>query len=544
MEADDVEKLLEASLRKVQQGEEGDGEKKTRDEGKGGEDRSLDDNRQVREDQRGDRDRERSEERGRHSRDRHGDRRGRRDYRERDNVDYDRDRDRGRDGGSRHRSRDYRGGRGHRRDYYDDRDRGSRKRYRSREPNSPPPRSRRRYDDDRPAPRKDRGGRRSPSPDDGKTPEERRREREMREIDKDLRTVFATQLPPKATDEELIKFFEQAGKVHNISVIRDKYTGRSKGLAYVEYSDKEYVPLALALSGLEFKRHRILVQASQAERNRVPEPVVEPNPKDSLSAFAIRIIIGNLDDRITERDLAHLTEPFGRVEKIELQREDSGKSKGFAYAEFKLTDAAKRCVTELNGAKLVGQTLKVGLFDNQGEESSHQPAVSAPLFPTGMAASELDDDGNRGFAMTSQTRAALMAKLGNTQVPMMVPPKPASAVPTLASAAPAPQQVPPELATSACLVLKNMFDPTEEEDPNFHLEVQEDVAEECKKFGKVLHIFVDKNSLGFVYLRMADHPSATRVAKNLHGRWFAKKMITAELLPEAIYKDRFPSAFT
>jgi RNA-binding protein 39 len=52
-------------------------------------------------------------------------------------------------------------------------------------------------------------------------------------------------------------------------------------------------------------------------------------------------------------------------------------------------------------------------------------------------------------------------------------------------------------------MLKNMFNPDKETDPNFHLEIQEEVAEEAKKFGDLKNAFVDKNSkLGQVYLKV------------------------------------------
>ncbi|XP_044961389.1 DEAD-box ATP-dependent RNA helicase 6-like isoform X2 [Hordeum vulgare subsp. vulgare] len=42
------------------------------------------------------------------------------------------------------------------------------------------------------------------------------------------------------------------------------------------------------------------------------------------------------------------------------------------------------------------------------------------------------------------------------------------------------------------LLLKNMFDPVVERDPDFDLDIRDDVQDECSKFGVVKHIFVDK----------------------------------------------------
>jgi RNA-binding protein 39 len=51
-----------------------------------------------------------------------------------------------------------------------------------------------------------------------------------------------------------------------------------------------------------------------------------------------------------------------------------------------------------------------------------------------------------------------------------------------------------------CLLLKNMFDASQQTEPNWVNEVAEDVREECSKFGAVLHVHVDKSSQVRVFL--------------------------------------------
>ncbi|KAG5406355.1 hypothetical protein IGI04_012474 [Brassica rapa subsp. trilocularis] len=63
-----------------------------------------------------------------------------------------------------------------------------------------------------------------------------------------------------------------------------------------------------------------------------------------------------------------------------------------------------------------------------------------------------------------------------------------------------PAVVDPVGAPSECLLLKNMFDPSTETEPEFDFDehIKEDVKDECSKFGELNHIFVDKNSIGFL----------------------------------------------
>ncbi|KAI3851618.1 hypothetical protein MKX03_028948, partial [Papaver bracteatum] len=80
-----------------------------------------------------------------------------------------------------------------------------------------------------------------------------------------------------------------------------------------------------------------------------------------------------------------------------------------------------------------------------------------------------------------------------------------------------------------------MFDPTSEYierlcyicrlNLDFDLDIKDDVQDEVSKFGTVKHIFVD--NAGYVYLRFDTKTSSMSAQRALHGRWFARKMITA-----------------
>ncbi len=97
----------------------------------------------------------------------------------------------------------------------------------------------------------------------------------------------------------------------------------------------------------------------------------------------------------------------------------------------------------------------------------------------------------------------------NGQAAVSVPPLPAQAIPTPAAE--------PVGNPTECLLLKNMFDPATEvcdflvvlilvgpsytvlmfyifmqTDPEFDMDIKEDVEEECSKYGRVKHIYVDR----------------------------------------------------
>ena len=68
--------------------------------------------------------------------------------------------------------------------------------------------------------------------------EQRERERELRELDRDIRTVFAFNLPLKADERDLFEFFSKAGQVEDVRIIKDRNTNKSKGFAYIEYTNR------------------------------------------------------------------------------------------------------------------------------------------------------------------------------------------------------------------------------------------------------------------------------------------------------------------
>ena len=152
--------------------------------------------------------------------------------------------------------------------------------------------------------------------------------------ERDARTVFCMQLAARIRSRELEEFFSSVGKVRthsssidvrsivnvrcslqvrDVRIITDNKTRRSKGIAYIEFEEVESVPLALGLSGQRVMGVPIMVQASQAEKNRSMMSTMTYD-----SAFAnvngpMRLYVGSLHFNITEDMLKGIFEPFGKV---------------------------------------------------------------------------------------------------------------------------------------------------------------------------------------------------------------------------------------
>ncbi|XP_039038171.1 RNA-binding protein 39-like [Hibiscus syriacus] len=387
--------------------------------------------------------------------------------------------------------------------------------------------------------------------------------------ERDQRTVFVYQISLKANERDVYEFFSRAGKVRDVRLIMDRNSRRSKGVGYVEFYDVMSVPMAIALSGQPLLGQPVMVKPSEAEKNLVqPTTSVAAGHTGQFAAGGRRLYVGNLHFNITEEQLRQVFEPFGTVELVQLPPDETGHCKGFGFVQFARLEDAKNALN-LNGQlEIGGRVIKVSTVTDQG-----------PLQDAGTNAADLDDD-EGGLSLNSSSRALLMAKLdrsgtassitGSIGMPFnstshsattapilgaaplaqsLVPATLQASIPTI-SGLPGGLQIPtngiPIIDTigvpSECLLLKNMFDPSLETEPDFDLDIKEDVKEECSKFGKLKHIHVDRDSAGFVYLQFEDMQGAINAQRNLHGRWFAGKMITATYMVPQTYEAKFPDS--
>ncbi len=177
------------------------------------------------------------------------------------------------------------------------------------------------------------------------------------------------------------------------------------------------------------------------------------------------------------------------------------KSCGYCFVTFRKSSQAEDAITAMNGFKFKGKILKVGIA-NEGNKYAADNG-------------DLDED----HIQNLQNKQALMQKLSREPVSAMTMGLPQS----LPMTTPQGNYQSSEVVHSSCLLLGNLFDPTQvniNEDGNFYIETKQDVFEECLSFGKVEDVWVDKNSQGNVWVKFAQNNwQAARAAfEQLNGR--------------------------
>merc|ERR1719409_2637468 len=182
--------------------------------------------------------------------------------------------------------------------------------------------------------------------------EEEERKRQVEDATRGDRTVMIICLHHKADERDVYEFFSgNAGKVRDVQIIRDARTGRSKGLAYVEFYLQEATLKALALSGQPIKGQAVRVQPSQAEKNRAAQAAKAAIHYSAPRETPLRLYVGGLTDslaNISEEELKKLFSPFGEIEFIDLHRDPyTNKCKGFAFVQFKNASEAREAMTAM-----------------------------------------------------------------------------------------------------------------------------------------------------------------------------------------------------
>jgi len=320
----------------------------------------------------------------------------------------------------------------------------------------------------------------------------------------------------------------------------------------------------------------VIVQVTEAEKNRQARNTESGGHPNSIPFH--RLYVGNIHFNVTEQDLQAVFEPFGELEFVQLQKDETGRSRGYGFVQFRDAVQAREALEKMNGFDLAGRPIRVGLGNDKftpestanllqkfsgrdqngggggggngnyqgsafsgsggrgGQSAAFDRAGGRENEKTG-GASALDDTDVAGVNFSNYSRDALMRKLARTDEAgskgnderQTVKPK----VET--------KQLPVNVNTaSRCVVLHNMFDPNEEEGDSWVKELEDEVRDEAEnRYGHVVHISVDPNSRGDIYLKFDKVQGGENAIKGLNGRYFGGRMIDASPVVDAVYSSLF-----
>lgn len=161
--------------------------------------------------------------------------------------------------------------------------------------------------------------------------------------------IYVGNLERSIQEEKLTRIFAIYGKLVKLKVMRDSYTKKSRGFAFVTFENKEEAEEAceklnhIYLNGREIN---VYMKRKTHELNK------EAN-----------LFIKNLELSITSRELNEMTKDYGKIVSCYIKYKDEvNESLGYGYCQFEDLESAEKCKEALHETEVKGQEISVSTF--------------------------------------------------------------------------------------------------------------------------------------------------------------------------------------
>jgi splicing factor U2AF subunit len=330
------------------------------------------------------------------------------------------------------------------------------------------------------------------------------------------RRLYAGNLPPDVTEDELKRFFNKAmidGNPHGDpgESIVSVYLNLPKKFGFVEFRTPEEATAAMNLDGITFRGQMLTIRRPS---DYTPPPPNAPSQSSSSSKPVVqldvsklgvistqvpdgpnKVFCGGLPYNLTETEVKELLSAYGPLSAFHLVREkDSQQSKGYCFFEYHETSITDEAIKGLNGLEIRGKTLTVRRAQAKGATTTPAPTM-LNINPLGFAS------------------------LASTPLNMMTPP-------------------------TRIIVLLSMINAEDLKNDQEYKEIKEDIEAECAKYGSVRSVTIPRpvpNSttvqygVGKVYVEFEEISHALKAKSELEGRQFSGRTVLADFISEQKY---------
>jgi len=183
-----------------------------------------------------------------------------------------------------------------------------------------------------------------------------------------MSTAYADGLPFDWTEARVSDFFAKCGPILRVKAPTWHDSGRLKGYALIEFKTEAGLAAALALDKAPVTESRyisVAVATSEPGQAAKPREGLEPADPNCKTLF-----VGNLPYDAKEDELFQLLRKAGPIASVRIVSQN-GRSKGFAYVDFKSPDCLRRFLATDSTLAMRGRKLLVDSGRGKAKEGFH-----------------------------------------------------------------------------------------------------------------------------------------------------------------------------
>ncbi|XP_047495538.1 splicing factor U2AF 50 kDa subunit-like isoform X4 [Penaeus chinensis] len=324
-------------------------------------------------------------------------------------------------------------------------------------------------------------------------------------ITRQARRLYVGNIPFGVTEEEMMEFFNQQMHLAGLAQAAGNpvlacQVNLDKNFAFLEFRSIDETTQAIAFDGINFKGQSLKIRRphdyqpmpGMSEHPTLTMPVIAGVVSTVVPDSPHKIFIGGLPNYLNEDQVKELLMSFGQLRAFNLVKDSAtGLSKGYAFCEYVDVSLTDQAIHGLNGMQLGDKKLVV-------------------------------------------QRASVGAKNANAmaQAPVQIQ------VPGLqlqSGSGPATE----------VLCLMNMVTPEELKDDEEYEDIQEDIREECSRYGIVRSVEIPRPvegvevpGVGKVFVEFNSVLDCQKAQQNLTGRKFANRVVVTSYFDPDRYHRR------
>ncbi|XP_015792899.1 squamous cell carcinoma antigen recognized by T-cells 3 [Tetranychus urticae] len=243
--------------------------------------------------------------------------------------------------------------------------------------------------------------------------------KEKGDDERKLNTIVVKNLAYSVYEDKLRENFSKFGEIVDIRLVRN-YKGQSAGYGFIEFAQIKSVKEAL-------KHDRLKIDGRECY---IDEMGKKYNFKFSLSRENNKLFVSNLDKRVTNEQLTSIFEKYGNLKDVRIATLRNGKSKGYAYIEYK-SEVEANDALKANGMLVLDKTIKVqisdpsakksdsflgsGLMQHSASNISAKRRINVPLIPLSVRKKLKVEESDSSATASTSTSSSLSQSNSNAQ---------------------------------------------------------------------------------------------------------------------------------